>query len=153
MTAGRWLPVVMLVTGCALGSPMSGPGLDGEAEGPYIAVATHTRFASGQQKAFADHVAAVNAQMDAQPGFVARALRARILGRERWTLTVWEDEESLLEFAYGAGAHATAIGDAGTVIEGVYSAQWEVEPEDLPIPWDVALEHLAAERATPPWEE
>ncbi|MCA9566405.1 MAG: DUF3291 domain-containing protein [Myxococcales bacterium] len=145
----------LFLAACSIGAPLAGPDLEAAAagEGPYIAVATHTRYARGQQKAFGELVDAVNAQMDAQPGFVGRALRARVGGRERWTLTVWEDEASLEAFAYAQGSHADAMAQSATVIDGVYSARWEVQPDELPIPWSEALDHLAEVRSTPPWDD
>lgn len=151
----RLVALSALAAGCTVASPMTGPGWDGDAlltdaEGPFVAVATHTRIAKGEGAAFDDHVDAITAQLDGQEGFVARSLRAKLPGRERWTLTVWEDEESLAAFVVG-GAHADAMGDSATVIEGLYSVSWTVEPDAMPIEWGDVLDRLAAVEPDPAW--
>ena len=73
---------------------------------------------------------------------VGYSLRGRVPGRERWTVSVWESEEDLLAFVT-TGAHADAMAEAGTVIDGVWSATYLVEAADLPPAWDTALDHLA----------
>jgi heme-degrading monooxygenase HmoA len=131
---------------CALSTPFSGPGFDEglvtDAPGPFVAVATHTRASRGMGGAFDDHVSAVTDQLATQPGFVGGSLRGRLLGREAWTLTVWEDEESLADFV-SSGAHLEAMNDAPDVIDGVYYASWSVARDEMPPSWDDALDHLA----------
>jgi heme-degrading monooxygenase HmoA len=140
---------------CAPASPFQGPGFDGElitdAPGPFQAVATHTRAKSGSVGAFGDAVAAVEEQLDTQPGFIGSSLRARMPGRERWTLTVWEDEESLLAFVT-SGAHLEAMVDQAELIDGVYSARWVVEPGELPLDWSDVLHQLEQVAPADPWE-
>lgn len=135
----------ILFAGCAISAPFSGPGWDGEllteAEGPFIAAVTHTRAAKGAGRDFDRHVDAVLDQMEGQPGFIGGSLRGRILGREAWTMTVWEDEASLGAFV-GSGAHLEAMVDASTVIEGVWSATYPVTREEMPPSWSRALDEL-----------
>jgi heme-degrading monooxygenase HmoA len=149
-----WLSV--LLGACAAGSPLEGPGYnidDGvlrDAAGPYLMVATHTRIAKGERQRFGEHVDAIKLQQDENPGFMARALRAEVPGRERWTLTMWEDEESVMDFTF-SGAHLDAMTDPESTIDGVYSAGWWVEADELPVEWSDALDELAAEAPEEPW--
>lgn len=141
---------------CAAGSPLSGPGYNTDegvlidSEGPYLMVATHTRIAEGERARFGEHVDAIKLQQDEHPGFMARALRAEAPGRERWTLTMWEDEESVMEFTF-SGAHLDAMLDSNSTIDGVYSAGWWVESDELPVRWSDVLDELDAEAPEEPW--
>ena len=158
----RRAPLALLPLLCALGaactpaSPFSGPGYDPdrglltEAPGPFLAVVTHTAVKPGQDDAFDAHVEAIEAQLEAAPGFVGSSLRGEVFGPERWTLTVWTSEAALGAF-YGGGAHARAMQDTTEVVEAVYSAGWELQPESVPPSWDEALEALEAVEPTAPF--
>jgi heme-degrading monooxygenase HmoA len=139
----RTLP--LFLSACTAASPFAGPGWDDglttDAPGPFIAVATHTRATAGRESTFDLHVDAIKAQLETQPGLVGSSLRGRIPGRERWTLTVWEDEESIVDFVV-AGAHAEAMSDYENAIEGIYYATWTVEADELPLDWSDALDRL-----------
>ena len=147
----RLFPVFL--AGCTLHTPFSGPGWDGalstDAEGPFVAVVTHTRPVKEHRDAFDDHVDAITAQLEDQPGFVGGSLRGRLVGREVWTLTVWEDEESIADFVT-SGAHWEALQDV-EVIEGIGTVEWAIEPSELPPSWSDALDRLDAVEANPPW--
>ena len=146
----------LLLGACAAGSSLEGPGYNSDdgvltdAEGPYLVVATHTRIAKGEVKRFGEHVDAIKLQQDDTPGFMARALRAELPGRERWTVTVWEDEESVMDFAF-SGAHLDAMLDETSTIDGVYTAGWWVEAEELPVRWGEVLDELDAVAPEEPW--
>lgn len=135
----------ILLAGCAISQPFSGPGWDGElitdAEGPFVTAVTHTRAAKGAGKEFDRHVDAVLDQMEEQPGFIGGSLRGRIIGREAWTMTVWEDEASLGAFV-GGGAHLEAMVDASSVVDGVWSVTYSVTREEMPPSWSHALDEL-----------
>jgi heme-degrading monooxygenase HmoA len=120
------------------------------ADGPFLVVATHTRVAKGERRAFGDHVDAIKTQLDGQPGFIGQSLRANMPGRERWTMTVWEDEASMLAFVV-SDAHLAAMGQSTTVIDGVYSAAWWVDAEELPVSWSDAVEKLNEAAPDEPW--
>ena len=137
---------VALVAGCAISGPFEGPGYDGEtvttdASGPYLAVATYAKMASGQRKAFGAHVDAVEAQLKSFDGLVGYSLRGEIPGKEVWTVTVWEDEAALLEFVT-SGAHQVAMADATTVVAEFDSAHFEVSADRLPPAWSDILDAL-----------
>ncbi len=151
----RVLPLVLLSAGAA-GSPLKGPGYDPDegvltdAEGPFLMIATHTRIAKGERSRFNDHVDAITRQQDRHEGFMARALRREALGRERWTMTMWEDEASAFDFTF-SGAHLAAMQDADASIDGVYSASWWVEEDELPVVWPEVLDELDAVAPDAPW--
>ena len=137
-----------LIVACAPAQPFDGPGFDmkndrltSDADGPFIAVITHTRVAKGESGLFGEHVDGIMGQLDDQSGFVGSSLKGQIFGRERWTLTVWEDAQSLVGFR-DSGAHAKAMYDQDTVVDEVYYAYWELDRDAVPPSWDKALTEL-----------
>ena len=145
-----------LAFACTPASPFSGPGYDPDrglltdAPGPFFAVVTHAAVKPGEADAFDDHVEAIEDQLDAATGFVGSSLRGQVFGPERWTLTVWTSEAAIGAF-YGGGAHARAMQDTAALLDGVYSAGWELHPEALPPSWDEALEALEAVEPNAPF--
>lgn len=131
---------------CAPSEPLEGPGYT-EAGGflidadTLVVAVTYADIASGQRGAFDDHVDAITAQADASPGFVARSLRGKVPGREVWTLTVWEDEDSLLGFAT-SGAHLEAMSAYVELTDAAYSQTWTIDADEMPVDWDDALARL-----------
>lgn len=150
------LAVGLAGTACAAASPFEGPGYDRAdgvttaADGPFVAVVTHTRMAEGARDAFDAHVEAVVDQASDAPGFVGSSLRGEIFGRERWTLTVWETDADLGTF-YGSGAHAEAMRDAHDVIDAVYSHRFEVDRAAMPPRWGETLRLLDRHEPVDPW--
>lgn len=148
--SARFAPLALVLGGCSIAAPFEGPGYDPaqglvtNAEGPFFAVVTKARIRRGEGQAFNAHVEAIQDSLDGQPGLVGSALRAQLGGRDRWTLTVWEDAESLLQFATGE-AHLEAMVDADAITDGVWSASWALQPAEVPPGWDEALERLPDE--------
>ncbi|MEQ1501524.1 MAG: antibiotic biosynthesis monooxygenase [Myxococcota bacterium] len=142
-----------LVAGCAIAQPFEGPGyadgvLTSDAEGPFVAAATHTRAKIGAGNAFDAQLDAILDQLDAQPGLVGLSLRGEILGRDKWTLTVWETEEDLAGFVT-SDAHLEAMGQADALVDAVYSATWSTT--EVPPSWDEVLDELAEVEPSDPW--
>ena len=141
----------LTITACGPAErPFEGPGFDAEsgvtttAEGPFFAVVTHAGVAKGQVKDFEAHVAAIMTQLDeGQSGYVGSSLRGQ--GLDRWTLTVWEDEESLGAFAFGE-VHLAAMAETGTLTDVSRSTSWTIQPDAMPPSWDDALDKLDADR-------
>lgn len=140
--------LALVATGCSIAAPQMTPEgemLNGDGlEGPLIVAVTQARIRPGRSAEFGEHVDAILASAQATEGFVGHSVRAEIPGDDRWTLTIWESEEALHAFAY-SGAHRTAMQQAGDVVELARSARFEVQPDELPVSWDLALSVLAEE--------
>jgi quinol monooxygenase YgiN len=139
-----WL---MLSFGCALSSPFVGPGFsDGEYtsdhEGPFVVAVTYARQARGEGEAFADHVDAIEEQMQRSEGIVGYSLRGDLVGRDNWTMSIWESEPALLAFVTRE-AHGDAMIEADTVLEDSEFTHWvETDPEAMPPTWEQGLDYL-----------
>ena len=82
------------------------------------------------------------------PGAVGVSLYARPLRGEFYTLSAWQDEESLRAFAH-TGAHRAGVKDLnahGGQVKGVLISWWE-DATDWRPRWDETLRRVAA--ATP----
>ncbi len=150
-----FLPALLLTLCGCIAAPFDGPAFEDNAtlEGPFLAAITHTRVAKGEVDAFGDHLDAIKEQQDQHEGFMGRSLRLRVGSRTRWTLTLWQDEDSMMRFVT-EGAHLEAMGRSATVIDGVRSAVWVIEDDDaFPPSWNDALDELDKQSPDIPWED
>jgi len=139
------------LAGC-IAAPFEGPGFEDGAvlEGPFIVAATHTKILDGGR--FRDHLDAIKRQQDNHDGFVGRSLRTQLPSQTRWTMSIFDSEESMLLFVT-EGAHLQAMLDSRETIEGVRSAVWTVENDDeFPPSWSRALDELDRQSPEIPWE-
>ena len=141
---------MMTVLACSIARPFEGPGIEGgqvitEADGPFLVAATHAKPASGQGKAFDEHVREIQDELQAmteEDGLVGFSLRASLVSHDRWTMTVWTSEEAMDAFVLG-DAHMSALVEAPTLLEVGAFAHWEEsDPDELPPSWDRALDEL-----------
>jgi hypothetical protein len=139
------LPLAILLPACGP-MPFQGPGYDvdqgltTDAPGPYLAVAVHTDVPLGYRRSFNRHVGQIMDDLDVRSGLVGYSLNGAS-GGEAWSLSVWEDEESMLEFVVG-DAHGAAMGELGGELNFVETVRWEVEAEELPPEWDDVFERM-----------
>jgi len=145
--------LLTLLTACSVTSPFEGPGFDSEfePEGTVLAAITHTRIALGATPAFSRHLEAIKLQQDEHEGFIGRSLGNDVPTSIRWTLTLWENEESMMRFVT-EGAHLDAMLDSARVIDGVRSAIFTTEVDDeFPPTWERAIAHLEEQSPELPW--
>lgn len=73
-----------------------------------------------------------------QPGLVGHAKRMELFGDQAWTVSVWQDEASLLAFVQST-AHRRAMAEAGDSFIDARFARLKVSRSSLPLPWDEVL--------------
>ena len=128
-----------------------GPGYDADlgptvAQDTYILALTelHVKNAPGPGGLFGDHASAVGGYLydpaNEVPGFVGGSFR-NIGQLNWWTMTVWTDEESMLDFVVSE-PHASAMADLTNVARSARSTDLEIRADQLPMTWDVALPML-----------
>ena len=81
----------------------------------------------------------IQKQLRATPGVIGYALRARILSRNFWTLSVWEDQAALMEFVTGI-PHGEAMRAMTPHMGPTKFKQWKVAGSSLPLSWDEATQ-------------
>ena len=76
----------------------------------------------------------IRRQLRDAPGLVGYALRADLLAKTFWTLSVWEDEAALLAFA-AAEPHRTVMQRVPARMGDSTLRAFEVSGADVPLAW------------------
>src|SRR5690349_4862735 len=89
---------------------------------------------------FSRQSSAIQKQLKDSPGLIGYSLRAQLLGKKAWTLSVWQDERSLSEFV-GRSPHVetmkkVSLGGARKFV------RWKLSGSQVPPKWDEAIKHL-----------
>ena len=87
---------------------------------------------------FLGYARRVEAQLRETEGVIGYGLRAKLLSRDFWTLSVWDNEGVLQTFVhqgFHGGLMAVLKGDMGTTS----FVRWPIKGGDCPPSWDNAL--------------
>jgi hypothetical protein len=79
----------------------------------------------------------IQRQLRTAPGLIGYALEARPFSRKFWTLSAWQDEQSLQDFV-GALPHSRVMKDLAPHMGKSQFAQWTVESPEIPLDWAAA---------------
>jgi heme-degrading monooxygenase HmoA len=143
--------LVALSSGCEIAQPFQGPkwdmnkGLtDKSLKGPFLAATTDiiVKQDSAAQDLFNNDFNAIQTELKASPGLIGYSLDEIIGGDDYRTLTVWEDEQAMVDFVTGK-AHAQAMSDATKIGQHGEVTTWNVELKDMPPTFDDAKRELA----------
>jgi hypothetical protein len=66
---------------------------------------------------------------------------ANVPSRKFWTLSVWEDEESLMRFV-GRNPHGRVMTDLIPHMGQTKFVQWQVSGSDVPLNWEEAKNRM-----------
>jgi quinol monooxygenase YgiN len=94
----------------------------------YRAVPSFLRFSFQIQK-----------QLRATPGVVGYSLRAKLITRNFWTLSAWEDQQALIDFVSKV-PHGEAMKAMAPHMGQPTFTQWKVVGSALPLRWDEAIQ-------------
>jgi len=81
----------------------------------------------------------VQKQLRATHGVIGYSLRAQVLSRKFWTLSVWEDEKALMEFVAKL-PHGEAMRTMTPHMGRTKFAQWKVAGSSLPLSWSETMQ-------------
>jgi quinol monooxygenase YgiN len=81
----------------------------------------------------------VQRQLRATPGVIGYSLRAQVLSRNFWTLSVWEDQKALMEFVAKL-PHGEAMRAMTPHMGRTTFAQWKVAGSSLPLSWSKTMQ-------------
>jgi heme-degrading monooxygenase HmoA len=141
-----------LLGGCAYTAPFRKTALareGGLAPGQKVVVAlSATEHRPGQRREFFRDTRQVLAELPAQPGLVGYSFRFEIFGRTAWTMTAWNDTESLNAFVRSP-AHREAVRRSDETAENFRFAAIEVPLGSLPLSWHEARLLVEAAEKTP----
>jgi hypothetical protein len=83
---------------------------------------------------------AIRKQLNESPGLMGYSLRAQLLGKKAWTLSVWQNEKALNEFV-GRSPHLDTMKKVELGEERKF-VRWNLKGSEVPPKWDEALKHL-----------
>jgi heme-degrading monooxygenase HmoA len=144
LLSGMLLPCL---TSCKIATPFRGSGYDSQAaqsiDQEVIVALTHVVLGadSALNQRFWDFVFAIEKELPTTKGALGHSVRKKIFSDEGWTMSVWSDEESLLEFV-NSGLHKRAVEEAGRAIKSVRYARVRLSKSQTPISWEIAEELL-----------
>ena len=141
--------LALLLTSCKFGTPFSGPITELKKLSPdetaVIALSyVKTGDDSAKNKVFWDYVMEVNDYLPKYKGYLGHSIRRVVLGKEGWTMTVWENEQSLNGFIRG-DLHQKAIEKSLNAVAKARFARATVKRSEVPISWEKAEQILATQ--------
>jgi|SRR5579885_196113 len=77
-------------------------------------------------------------QLRKSKGLVGYTLRAALLKKQFWTLSIWENEQLMRDFVMQS-PHLYAMADLQGKMGKTAFFQWHIAGEELPLSWEQAL--------------
>ena len=87
---------------------------------------------------------AIQKQLADSTGIIGYALRAKPFQKDFWTISAWLDERSLMDFALRI-PHSQVMKALAPLMGSTKFIRWKVAGSDVPLRWNVALEHAKRE--------
>ena len=82
-------------------------------------------------------------QLASSKGLIGYSLEAQLFARKFWTLSVWEDQQSLTGFVHQI-PHSRIMQALGPHMGKTQFVQWRVSAEQIPLDWSAAKARLSA---------
>ena len=89
----------------------------------------------------------IQKQLRGTPGVIGYSLRAKLVSRNFWTLSVWENEKVLMDFVAKI-PHGEAMKAMIPYMGPSKFTQWRVNASALPLRWEEAIQRSLQERQT-----
>ena len=86
----------------------------------------------------------VHRQMLATPGAVGYTMRAKLLRRQFWTLSVWESDRALMEFVAKV-PHGKIMKALASHMGATAFTRWKIPGSGIPPRWDDAIRRSGRE--------
>jgi hypothetical protein len=81
----------------------------------------------------------IHKQLRGTPGAIAYSLRAKLISRNFWTLSVWNDEKALMDFV-GKFPHGEVMKTLTPHMGPTKFTKWKVTGSALPLRWEDAMQ-------------
>ncbi|HEY2823220.1 MAG TPA: hypothetical protein VGJ06_19410 [Candidatus Acidoferrum sp.] len=85
----------------------------------------------------------INRQLRATPGAIGYTMRAKLLSRRFWTLSVWDNDKALMEFVAKV-PHGEAMKQIAPYMDKTNFWRWKLPSAEIPPRWDDAMRRAAA---------
>jgi len=113
--------------------------------GQYLALLTYLPLKRHRTIArFLWSTLAIQEQLAGSAGIIGYALRAKPLEKNFWTMSAWQDEQSLMEFAMRI-PHSGVMKALTPHMGPTKFIRWRVAASELPLRWDVAMQRAKQE--------
>jgi quinol monooxygenase YgiN len=90
---------------------------------------------------FIKYVNEIMAQLKQTEGIIGFSLKAHPLSKDYWTVSVWEDDESISKYVQ-TSPHSQIMKKMQGAMGKTAFTTWEVNTNEIPIDWTTALTHL-----------
>jgi len=80
-------------------------------------------------------------QLSKAKGLIGYSLLAELLSKRFWTLSVWEDQQSLMDFVREI-PHSEIMQALAPHMDKTQFAQWKVSASDIPLKWSDARKRM-----------
>lgn len=138
--------ITSLVAGCAISTPYrelatAGQPQGSNADATVVVMVTHATLNNAQRTPFDEYTRRIVAALPQQPGLIGYSVRTAPLGNEAWTLTVWADSRSLMQFVQSE-LHQRAVKASAESLVGTRFGRFDIAASRLPLTWEQALKML-----------
>jgi hypothetical protein len=93
---------------------------------------------------FMRYTARIHRQLRETPGAIGYALRAKLLSKRFWTLSVWDSDRALMDFVAKV-PHREGMKEIAPYMGATKFSRWKVLGSDVPPRWDDAIRRMAQE--------
>ena len=112
---------------------------DAVSDKEYLAVLTYLSLKKYRTiPRFLGYTNRIQKQLDEAEGILGYTLRAHIWTRNFWTISVWEDEAHLRQFAF-SGFHRGVMSVLRDDMAGFKNIRWSIQGSEVPPSWSDAL--------------
>lgn len=118
----------------------SSDALDKISDETLVAVGiTHVTTGDNAEKndIFWEHTYAVIDSLPTHKGYLGHKVRQQIFGNQGWTMTIWQDDESLMKFVKG-DKHQNAIDNGLDAVAKARFVNFTIERSKIPLSWSDA---------------
>jgi heme-degrading monooxygenase HmoA len=134
----------LVLSSCKIGTPFKGPRyinkeVVSSKDSVYVGITEVTL--KKEDDVFWDFVKAINDTIEKYPGFIGYSIRQEIFGEMAWTLTVWDDKESMKNFIYSK-LHIDAMEKGWSAVKRGRFSKFMLPKDSIPLDWKTAQEYL-----------
>ena len=81
----------------------------------------------------------INEQLRTTPGAIGYSMRAKVVARKFWTLSVWESDRALMDFVAKV-PHGEAMTKISPFMGPTKITRWKSKGAEIPPRWDAAMQ-------------
>jgi hypothetical protein len=87
----------------------------------------------------------IHKQLQATPGVIGYSMRAKLISRRFWTLSIWESSAALMDFVAKV-PHSDSMKALAPFMGQTRFTQWKMAGSQIPLQWDEAIRRMSQEK-------